>query len=107
MKQVTAILLILFVHVSMATAYDAQEYNHYLDNWNQKIKLASQSLEDAEKELKDGNEMQACLNQREAAAYGIDATESLIRAFKISGSTDDLSNIKIGLKKWEELRDFC
>ena len=27
--------------------------------------------------------------------------------FKISGSTDDLSDIKLGLTKWQELKDFC
>ena len=34
-------------------------------------------------------------------------TLSLIKAFELSGSTDDLSNIKSGLDKWKEIRDFC
>ncbi len=102
------ILIILIVFpVNPASAYSPEKYEDYLNNWNSKIKLASEFLDNAEKELKNGNEIQACLNQRKAAKYGIEATESLIKAFKESGSTDDLSNIKAGLNKWKELRDFC
>ena len=109
MRQIISVFLILiiFTFTPTATAYDLEKYKYHLDNWNKKIKIASTSLEEAEKELKSGDAIQACLIQREAADYGIDATESLIRAFKISGSTDDLSDIKMGLKKWQELKDFC
>ncbi len=94
MKNLIILILIIFAFAPLVSAYDINEYKNQLDNWNQKIKLASESLEEAEKELKDGNEIQACLKQRKAAGYGIEATESLIKAFEISGSTDDLSNIR-------------
>ncbi len=101
------LIIIFFAYTPIVSANNAEKYKYYLDNWNQKIKIASESLENAEKELKNGNEIQACIKQREAADYGIEATESLIMAFKISGSTDDLSNIESGLNKWKELKDFC
>ena len=78
-----------------------------MDTWNEKIKLASQYLEEAENELKNGDAIQGCINQKKAAGFGIEATESLIKAFQANGSQNDIENIKTGLKKWKELRDFC
>ncbi len=77
------------------------------ENGYEKIKLASQYLEEAENELKNGDAIQGCINQKKAAGFGIEATESLIKAFQANGSQNDIENIKTGLKKWKELRDFC
>ncbi len=102
------ILLIIIIYpVNVVFSQDVNSYNDNLENWNHNIKLASDYLENAEKELKNGNEIDACIQQRKAADYGIKATNSLIKAFKESGSTEDLSNIEAGLNKWKELRDFC
>ena len=51
--------------------------------------------------------LQGCVKQRKAAEVGIKATQSLIKAFEINSPNDDLSNIRVGLNKWKELRDFC
>ena len=101
------LIIIIFIYAPLVSAFSNEDYKSYLDVWDQKIKLASEYLKEAEKELKDGNEAVACKNQREAAKYGIEATESLIKAFEVSGSTDDLSDLRVGISKWEELRDFC
>ncbi len=58
-------------------------------------------------DLKDGTRDKVCSRQREAAKYGIEATESLIKAFKINGSKIEMENLQAGLKKWKELRDYC
>ena len=34
-------------------------------------------------------------------------SKALIKAFEINNPKEDLSNIKVGLQKWKELRDFC
>ena len=78
-----------------------------MDTWNEKIKLASQYLDEAESELKNGDAIQGCIKQKKAAGFGIEATESLIKAFQVNGSQNDIENIKTGLKKGKELRDFC
>ena len=101
------LIIIIFMHAPLSSALSNDDYKSYLQVWDQKIKLASEYLKDAEEELKNGNEAIACKKQREAAKYGIEATESLIKAFKISGSTNDLSDLRVGINKWEELRDFC
>jgi len=48
-----------------------------------------------------------CARQREAASYGIEATESLIKALEANGSKTEIENLQAGLDKWRELRDYC
>ncbi len=105
---VSALLLLsLLLNTSPATASSETDFHSYMKVWDTKIELASQYLKDAESEFKRGDELQGCFKQTKAAQFGIEATESLIKAFEISGSTDDMSNINSGLEKWKELRDFC
>ena len=105
---IISFLITIFLHLSSpAFASPAEEFKIYMQTWDDNIALASKYLKEAEKDFKQGDELQGCVNQRKASIYGIAGTESLIKAFKISGSTDDLSNIYAGLKKWKELRDFC
>ena len=85
----------------------AQDFESYMYEWNDKRELATQYLLEAEKALKEGDKTTGCTKQRKASKYGIEATESLIKAFEESASTDDLSNIIAGLNKWQELKDFC
>ena len=83
------------------------EFETYLSDFYQKQELASQILKEIETDLKDGSRDRVCARQREAASYGIEATESLIKAFKISGTTTQEDNLQAGLNKWKELRDYC
>ena len=99
--------LCLLIFINPVFAGIEIDFNDYMQIWNEKIELASQYLKDAESSFKNGDELQGCVKQREAAKYGVEATESLIKAFEISGSTSDMSNIESGLDKWKELRDFC
>ena len=108
-KVILLLIIVLYISSNAATAIanDKDGYESYLKIWNQKIKLASEYLDEAEKELKNGDAIQGCIKQKEAAGYGIEATESLIKAFEVNGSQGDIENIQTGLKKWKELRDFC
>ena len=103
-------LLSIFLSFFIATTAIAQPikgFNDYMYVWNEKIELATQHLKDAEAEFLNGDALQGCVEQRKAANFGIQATEALIKAFEISGSTNDLSDVRSGLSKWKELRDFC
>ena len=106
-KFLVLIIIVIFLSAGTALASNKQDFSNYMDTWNEKIKLASQYLEEAENELKNGDAIQGCINQKKAAGFGIEATESLIKAFQANGSQNDIENIKTGLKKWKELRDFC
>ncbi len=97
-------LLLLITPVNADTMTD---FDNYMNIWDEYIELASQYLKDAEFEFKNGEELQGCVKQRQAAKYGIKATESLIKAFEINGSTEDMSSLDSGLAKWRELSDFC
>ena len=83
------------------------EFEMLLNDFYQKQERASQILKEIETDLKDGSKDKACAKQRKAAIYGIEATESLIKAFEINGSKNQIENIQAGLDKWRELRDYC
>tara|TARA_B100000700_G_scaffold254811_1_gene287230 strand:- start:6409 stop:6738 length:330 start_codon:yes stop_codon:yes gene_type:complete len=83
------------------------EFEMYLSDFYQKQERASKILKEIETDLKEGSKERICARQREAANYGIEATESLIRAFKINGSKTEIDNLNAGLNKWRELRDDC
>ncbi len=103
------IIMILFISLNSEAAIASSEENFeiHMNSWNQNIKLASQYLDEAEKELKNGDAVQGCIMQKKAASYGIEATESLIKAFKANGSKGDIENFETGLRKWRELEEFC
>tara|TARA_B100000965_G_C19233036_1_gene600991 strand:+ start:98 stop:427 length:330 start_codon:yes stop_codon:yes gene_type:complete len=83
------------------------EFDMYLSDFYKKQEKASKILKEIEIDLKDGSKERVCARQREAANYGIEATESLIKAFKANGSINQIENLQAGLDKWRELRDYC
>jgi len=92
---------------SVMSANAESEFERYLNDFYQKQEKASKILKEIEIDLKDGSRERVCARQREAASYGIEATESLIKAFKTNGSTIEIENLQAGLNKWRELRDYC
>lgn len=105
-----AIILLLIIIISqshIALADSEKNFSKYMQIWNEKKDLASQYLEEAEKAFKSGDELSGCVAQQKAAEFGIDATNSLIKAMKANGSNNGIENIESGLRKWEELKDFC
>lgn len=92
---------------SVISANAESEFEMYLSDFYQKQEKASKLLKEIETDLKDGTRDKVCARQREAANYGIEATESLIKAFKTNGSEAEMENLQAGLDKWRELRDYC
>ena len=107
MKTLFAASLLVLLITFQSTFAFAQDFEFYMQEWNDKRGLATQYLLDAENALKEGNKASGCVKQRKASKYGIEATESLIKAMKIHGSTDGLENFESGLNRWRELGDFC
>ncbi len=98
-------LVVLFFSAISVKADSEFEMN--LNNFYQKQAKASKILEEIGTELKDGSRDNVCKRQREAANYGIEATESLIKALEAHGSKNEINNLQAGLDKWRELRDYC
>ena len=101
------LISIVLLSFSVISVKAETEFNMHLNNFYQKQEKASKILKDIETLLKDGSRDKVCAMQREAASYGIEATESLIKAFKTNGSKAQIQNLQTGLDKWRELRDFC
>ena len=109
MKRLLNLSLIFsfFLFISLIPVNAETEFDMYLSDFYQKQALASKILKDIETDLKGGSKDGVCARQRQAARYGIEATESLIKAFKINGSKTQMENLQAGLDKWRELRDYC
>ena len=109
MKRLFPLILISLVLLfsSVISANAESEFEMYLSDFHQKQEKASKILKEIETDLKDGSRDRVCARQREAASYGIEATESLIKAFKTNGSKTEMENLQAGLDKWRELRDYC
>ncbi len=109
MKRFFLLLLIsvILLTFSVTSVTAGSEFEMYLSDFYQKQDKASKILKEIETDLKDGSRERVCSRQREAASYGIEATESLIKAFKINGTISQIENLQAGLNKWRELRDYC
>ena len=109
MKRLFPLLLISLVLLfsSVISVNAESEFELFLNDFYQKQEKASKLLKEIETDLKDGSRDRVCARQREAASYGIEATELLIKAFKTNGSKTEMENLQAGLDKWRELRDYC
>lgn len=96
-----------FLFFSLIPVKANTEFEMYLSEFYQKQERASQILKEIETNLKDGSRQNLCARQKEAAIIGIEATESLIKAFEVNGSKNQGENLQAGLDKWRELRDYC
>ena len=111
MKNLSIIFLLILSIFFFENPIGAQKINEFdiqISNWNKKISLASEYLKQAETALKEGDKYLGCLNQKKAGMLGVEASESLIKAFELkSASKREIENFENGLNKWKELRDFC
>ena len=101
------LLLLLVGYGEPAFADGAQEEftNHMLE-WREKSELAQDNLREAEEELKNGSKYKACIKQRIASKYGVEAFQSLIKAQQINESDNEFDNLEENLAKWKEL-SYC
>ena len=101
------IFVLLSLVLSLLPVQADTQFEQYMEDFYEKQEMASKLLKEVENDLKDGSREKVCARQREAAAYGIKATESLIKAFEISGTAYEMKDIKAGLNKWRDIRDNC
>ena len=102
-----SLIVFIFLFSLIKPVKAENQYEMYLNDFYQKQDKASEILKGIEIDLKNGSRERVCTRQREAARYGIEATESLIKAFKLNGSKTEIENLQAGLNKWKELRDYC
>ena len=101
------IICLLVCEANIVLASEEKDFSSYMRDWTEKKELASKLLRDAENAFKAGDELSGCALQVKASNKGIDATQSLIKAMEINGSTDGLENLEFGLNKWKQLATIC
>ena len=102
-----SLIFSFFLFFSTTPIQANTEFEMYLSDFYQKQERASKILKEIETDLKEGSKERVCERQKEAARYGIEGTESLIKAFEINGSKAQMENLRAGLDMWRELRDYC
>ena len=108
MRDFFSIFLSVFLLFFFATSVNAEsDFEMNLNIFYEQQQKASKILRELETELKNGSRDRVCTRQREAAGYGIEATESLIKALKNNGSKTEIENLQSALDKWRELRENC
>ena len=109
MKKTPFILLIIFLtNLSLPTKIRAETpFDIYMNDFYSKSNEARNILREIEITLKEGSRSQACSRQRKAAKLGLLANNSLIKAFKISGSEVPTEAIKASKKRWKSILNEC
>ena len=101
------LLFILLFHPNSVLSETSTIFESNMKAWEMNREMATKYLLEAEKSLKEGDELSGCNNQKKASEYGVKATKALINAMRINNSNEDIDNLVAGLNKWKEIGDFC
>ena len=106
--KIIIILVIYTMIINIPIQVNAEnKLDFYMNDFYNKLNEASQILEEIEGELKSGKRRKVCPRQIKAAKLGIQANESLIKAFQISGTEPPNSSVNASQAKWESLLKDC
>ena len=107
MRYILIILLswsLFFINTPVSLSETVQhDFSFYILIWQKKIDKAGTLLKLAENELKLGSYKKACMNQRQARDYAIEAYQALIEAVLLSETQINLDIYKNNLEKWKAL----
>ena len=79
----------------------------YMNDFYTKSNEARLILKEINGEMKNGIRRKVCPRQIKAAKLGIQANESLIKAFQIAGTEPPSSAINASKERWESLLNDC
>ena len=107
-KIISSILLIVFTLFNFSLKAEVIDNNNkLLKEWNNNNDLASFYLLQAEKDLKLGDKINACINQRKASEYGLTASNYLMRSFILNEKEEDILKLKKLIQEWDQLSKSC
>ena len=107
-RLITYLLLILTINISIPNkVYAENKLDFYMNDFYSKSNEASLILKGIENDIKSGIKKEICSRQIKAAKLGINANESLIKAFQIAGTEPPSSSINSSQKRWESLLNNC
>ena len=96
--------------ISMHIPYQVNAKNKldfYMNDFYTKSNEARLILKEIEGEIKTGIRRKVCPRQIKAAKLGMQANESLIKAFQIAGTKPPSSAINASKERWESLLNNC
>tara|TARA_Y100001978_G_scaffold188927_1_gene190745 strand:+ start:237 stop:578 length:342 start_codon:yes stop_codon:yes gene_type:complete len=109
MKIIIIYLLVIYIinlHIPIQVNAE-NKLDFYMNDFYTKSNEASLILKEIEGEIKTGIRRKVCPRQIKAAKLGIQANESLIKAFQIAGTDPPNSSINASQERWESLLDDC
>ena len=108
-RQIVRFLCVFLIVVQCQSVFANESqtnFTRYMLEWREKSEIAQDYLRSAEFELKSGLRSKACLNQRLASRYGVEAFEALIMAQQYNEYDKELLNIEVNLNQWRKL-GYC
>jgi len=101
-------LVILIINTQIPNQVNGEnKLDFYMNDFYTKSNEASLILKEIESDMKQGIKKKICSRQIKAAKIGIQANESLIKAFQIAGTKPPISSINASQKRWESLLNNC
>mgnify|MGYP001365349975 CR=1 FL=1 len=94
--------LLFPTHIAMANE-DQGAFTRYMLEWREKSEIAQNYLREGEREQKSGVKYKACLNQRLASKYGVEAFEALINAQQYTETDKQLINVEQNLERMKRI----
>tara|TARA_B100000674_G_C37290998_1_gene667713 strand:+ start:155 stop:496 length:342 start_codon:yes stop_codon:yes gene_type:complete len=101
-------LVIFIINIYIPNQVNAEnKLDFYMNDFYTKSNEASLILKELESEMKSGIRRKVCPRHIKAAELGIQANESLIKAFQIAGTEPPNSSINASQERWESLLNDC
>ena len=109
MKRILINFSVIFtIHMHIPIQVNAENtLEFYMKDFYTNSNEASLILKEIERDMKLGIKEKICSRQIKAAKLGILANQSLIKAFRISGTDAPNSSINASQKRWESLLNDC
>ncbi len=109
MKKIIINFLVIFIiNTQIPNQVNSEnKLDFYMNDFYTKSNKASQILKEIESDMKEGIKEKICSRQIKAAKIGIQANESLIKAFQIAGTKPPNSSINASQKRWKSLLNNC
>ncbi len=107
MRHALALLFFILLVTSQCQDIFAQDsqlgFTEYMLEWREKSEIAQDYLRRGEEELKKGQKYKACVNQKLASKYGVEAFNALINAQQYTDTDKEFENIEENLSRWKKL----
>ncbi len=106
-RHIISVILFFFLTICQLQPVSAQDnqtsFARYMLEWREKSQIAEDYLRKGEDELKKGQKYRACINNKYASKYGVEAYEALIKAQQYDEADKELVNIEDNLEYWKRL----